>query len=120
MSESEKSRVAWYRVARNALDINLLVNAAVRLANEVARIVHEVLPEVAEEEVILYHPLRDGQTLLCSLEIEVDIEVLEELCDGVLVLVLFHLDDAHNVPDGMPRTGRRRIGCFARHDCCSS
>lgn len=105
-------------MARDALDIDLLVNTAVRLANEVPRIVHKILPEVAEEEVILHHPLRDGQAPLRSLEIKIDIEILEELCNRVLVLVLLHLDHAHDVTDGVPRTGRRRIGCFARYDCC--
>ena len=107
-------------MARDALNIDLLVNAAIGLANEVPGIIHKVLPEVTEEEIILHNPLRDGQALLRSLEIKVDIEIFEELRDRVLVLVLLHLDHPHNVTNGVPRAGRRRTGCFARYDRCPS
>jgi hypothetical protein len=96
------------------------VNATVRFANEVPRIVHKVLPEVAEEEVILHHPLCHSQALLRGLEIKIDIEVLEELCDRVLVLILLRLDHAHNIPDGVSRAGGSRIGSFARYNSSPS
>jgi len=104
----------------HALDINFLVNAAVRFANEIPRIVHKVLPEVAEEEIIFHHTLCHGQALLRSLEIKIDIQILEELCDRVLVLILLRLDHAHDIPDGVSRAGGRRIGSFARYDSGAS
>ena len=111
----EKGGMAW-----DVLDINLLVNATVRFADEVPRIVHKVLPEVAEEEIVLHHPLRNGQAPLRSLEIKIDIEIFEELCDRVLVLILLCLYHAHDIPDGVTCAGRRRIGSLARYNSSPS
>lgn len=95
--------------------------AAVRLADQVPRVVHEVFPELAQEEVVRDDGLGFPKLLLRSLKVELDVELLEELRDRVLILVLLHLDDLDNFADRMANArGEGAGGRFAREDGCGS
>ena len=90
---------------------------AVRFGDEVARVVHEIVTEVPEEEVVCDDRLRLPKLLLRGLKVELDIQLLEELCDGILILVLLHLDDLDDLANRVAyaRGERTRRG-LARED----
>ena len=98
-------------------DVYALVYPAVRLGDEVPRVVHEVVAEVPEEEVVRDDRLRLAELLLRGLKVELDVELLEELCDRVLVLVLLHLYDLDDLADRVAdaRGERARRGLAAKN-----
>ena len=68
------------------------MDATERLEDEEACVVNEVVQASGEKEVIAQDCFAFGQFGLGSVEIEVDVETFEELCDGVLVGVRLLLD----------------------------
>ena len=99
----------------NVRDVNSLMDATVRLADEVPSIVQEIVLELAQEEVIPDDTLRELQLPLCGLKVKLDVEFLKELCDRVRVLILFELHDLDDLPYRMPYARADRGGtCGAR------
>ena len=88
----------------NARDVDALVDATVRLTNQVPCIIKELLPKLAQEKIVSNDAFRQLQLALCRLKVKLDIEFLEELGDWVRILVLFKLDDLDDLADRMPHT----------------
>lgn len=72
---------------RQFSNVDLLVDAAVSLADEAASVLDKLLLDRNQEEIVFKDLLALSQLLLGQLEIEVDVESLNKLSDGVLVLV---------------------------------
>ena len=88
------------------------MNSTIRLADEVPRVIQEILPELVQEEVVRDDALRSLQLALRSLKVELDVELLEEARDGVRVLALLELHDLDELAD---RVAHARAGrCAAR------
>jgi hypothetical protein len=90
-------------------DVDPLVNATVRLADEVSCVIKELLPKLAQEKIVPDDALRELQLALRRLKVKLDIEFLEELGDRVRILVLLKLDDLDDLADRMPHA--RAHGC---------
>src|SRR5882762_7929405 len=77
----------------DAPNINPLVYPAICFTNQIPHIIQKLLPKLAQEEIICHDPLGKCQLSLHRLEIKFDIKLLEEICNGVLVLILLRLND---------------------------
>lgn len=77
----------------HVFDVDLLVDAAVRLGDELSRAFHEVLLGCVQKEVVAEDVLALLELLLGAVKVETDKESLDELRDGVLVFVGLLLDD---------------------------
>ena len=97
-----------------------LMYPAVCLADEVPRVLKELVLELVEEEVAADGNLCLAELPLRRLEVKLDVELLQEGSNGILVLVLLHLNDLHDLANGVAHarrhlaTGHRR--CFPRKD----
>ena len=73
--------------------------------DELPRVVHELVGDGGEEEVVGQHALALPQLLLRPVEVEVDVQALDELRDRVLVhvaLLLHHPRQLlHGLKDGL-------------------
>lgn len=78
-------------------DVDALVGSAVGLQDEDAGILEEVFAGGGEEEVIVDDILAFLQLGLGAVEVDVDVQGLDELSDGVLVGVGFLLDNFDQV-----------------------
>lgn len=83
---------------------------AVCLADQITSIIHKVVFELLQEEIVSNDLLREAKMALGCLEVKFDIQFLEEGGDGVLELIFFHLYDAHDFADGVSDARRGRIG----------
>lgn len=87
---------------KNSRNVDTLMDAAVGLADEIPRIIHEVIPELVQEKIARDDCFCLAQLSLCSLKVKFHVELLEESSDGILILVLLHLDDLDDLTDRMP------------------
>lgn len=71
----------------HTLDADDLMDTAVRLKDEEPCVLDELVPARHKEEVHAQHSLALAQFGLCTLEVEVDVQTLQELCHGVAVPV---------------------------------
>jgi len=78
------------------------VDAAVRLEDEEARLLDELVRVVAQEVVALEHQRALSQLRLGAVKVEVHAEALKELQDGVAVGVFLLLNDFHEALDLVP------------------
>jgi len=101
-------KAGWTNNVRN---VNLLVDSAICLANEITSIVQELVLEVAQEPIVADDNFRKRQLLLRGFEIELDVQFLEEGCDGILILILLCLDYFDDFANGISHA--RREGCTA-------
>ena len=67
------------------------------LANQATRALHPLTRKFPQEEVSLYYALCCARLLLCCLEVEVHIEVVQESRERVRVLVFLGLNDLHDL-----------------------
>jgi hypothetical protein len=74
-------------VGPNILDINTLVNLAVALGDEMSRRIHKRIRRTEQEEIVLENLLRLAELLLCLLKVKVDVQSLDKVGDGVVILV---------------------------------
>lgn len=89
----------------NSRYVNLLMDSAVCLANEVTCIVQELIFEVSEEKVLRNNLDRKCKLALCGIKVKFDVEFFQERRDGILVLILLCLDDFDHLADGVADTG---------------
>src|SRR3984957_13297899 len=73
----------------NTPDVNLLMNPAIRLANQVASIVKKLVSELVQEEILPNDLYSKGQLPLCCFKIKLNIKLLQKRGDRVLVLIFF-------------------------------
>lgn len=73
------------------------MNSAEELEDHEPGVLDEVVLTRDKEEVILQHSGTLLQLLLGRVEVKVNVEVGQELCDGVLVGVALLLDHLHQV-----------------------
>ena len=81
----------------NSLDVDTLVDLAVALGDEVAGGVDKGVGGAEQEEVVLENLLGLAELLLGLLEVKVDVEGLDEVGDGVGVLVTLLADNADQI-----------------------
>lgn len=81
----------------DVLDVDPLVDLAVALRDEMPGRVDECVSGAEQEEVVLEDLLGLAQLLLGLLEVKVDVQGLDEVGDGVGVLVRFLAHDADQV-----------------------
>lgn len=84
--------------------VDSLMDTAVCLTDEVAGVIHEFVPELAQEEVVGDNGLGFAEFPLSGFEVELDVQLLEESCHGILILIFFHLNDLHNFSNRMANT----------------
>ena len=82
---------------KNALDINPLVDLAVALRDKVTGSLDKCIGSRNEEKVAPQHTLSLAQLLLGLFEIEIDVECLDEVGDGVGVFVVLLTHNADKV-----------------------
>ena len=81
----------------DSLDVDPLVDLAVALRDEMSRCVHKLVCRAEQEEVVLENLLGLAQLLLGLLKVKVDVQGLDEVGDGVAVLVALLAHDADEV-----------------------
>ncbi len=91
-------------------DVDALVYPAVGLADQITSIIHEVIFELLQEEIVPNNFLCEAKVALGCLEIKLDIQFLQEGGDGVLELIFLHLYDAHDFANGVSDARRGRVG----------
>ena len=79
------------------LDADALMNAAERFKDHETGVFDKVVQNGDQEEVVEQHVAALSQLLLGSVKVEVDVQTLDELGDGVSVRVRLLLDDLHQV-----------------------
>mmetsp|Transcript_6607 Transcript_6607/g.19929 ORF Transcript_6607/g.19929 Transcript_6607/m.19929 type:complete len:335 (+) Transcript_6607:244-1248(+) len=89
------------QLLRERLEVDALMNAAVRLEDVKTRVREEVGRGIAQEEVILDSRGAGDEALLGLLEVGRVVEIVEECSDGVQEDRLLHGDDAHKLFDEM-------------------
>lgn len=72
-------------------DINLMMNSTIRLADEIPRVVQELILEIPEEEIILHHLNGCHKLLLRCFKVKLHVKLFEEVRNRVGILVLLHL-----------------------------
>ena len=89
-------------------NIDPLVYPAIRLADQVPRVIHEFIPKIVEEEVVRNNLLGFFQRLLGRLKVELHIQLFEERRHRIGVLIFLHLDDLDDLSYRVPNSGRLR------------
>lgn len=92
---NEWSRSAYFGTAGDrdghVPNIDLLVNADISFADNESSILKELILELAQEEIVVKHALCLAKPSLRPIKVKVSIQLCEELCDGIFVLIRLHL-----------------------------
>lgn len=86
-------------------NVHSLVHSAVDLGHEFSCRLEEGICGVSEEEVLLEHLLAVSELVLGILKRVVNVQRLDEPCEGVLVLVLLLSDDSDEVLESLLEDG---------------
>ena len=78
---------------------------AIRFADQIPRVVHELRTKIVQEKVVRDHFLGLFQRLLGRFEVEFHIQLFEERRHRVGVLIFLHLDDLDNLSCRVPNSG---------------
>lgn len=78
---------------RHVFNVDLLMNAAVSLGDELSCAFHKILLDGTKEEIVSQHFLALLQLLLCSIKVEMHEQSFNELGDGITVFVGLLLND---------------------------
>jgi hypothetical protein len=62
----------------NEPDMDPLMDPTISLTDQISRVVHELFPEFVEEKIVSNDFFCFLKLLLCSLEIEIRVQLLEE------------------------------------------
>jgi hypothetical protein len=81
----------------DSLDVNPLVNLAVALRNEMPRGIYKLIRVPEQKEVVLENLLALAELLLRLFKVKVNVEGLDEVGDGVAVLVALLAHNANQV-----------------------
>jgi hypothetical protein len=92
---------------KHARNVDPLMNPTISLTNQIPRIIQKLVLEFSKEEIIPDHVDSNTQLLLRLTKIKLDIELFEEIGDGIRVLILFRLDHLDDFPYGVSSSTRR-------------
>src|ERR1700722_17905299 len=103
--DARRVRQGYRKNVGNTPDVYLLMNPAIRLANQIPSIVQKLVPKLGQEEILPNDLYSKGQLPLCCLKIKLDIKLLQKRGDRVLVLIFFRLYHFHNLSYRIAHSG---------------